>query len=113
MSRFGIRTVNPSDGQRLEDGEEQQAGSTAGEMVIDLEHVQTSLRHRGNKHYYISLKTTQKIIYTFTHIHPSTLGVTYRRDHDQSDQEADDTDKQQQQLSAVTSSDQVRVKVSH
>lgn len=42
----GICTVDPADGQRLEDGEKQQAGSTAGEMVIDLEHIQTTL-HRS------------------------------------------------------------------
>lgn len=48
MEKERIRTVDPADGQRLEDGEEQQAGSTAGEMVIDLEHIQTTL-HRGEK----------------------------------------------------------------
>lgn len=50
---------------------------------------------------------------THTHPHPSILSVTYRRDHDQSYQEADDADKQQQQLSAVASSDLMRVQVSH
>lgn len=42
-----------------------------------------------------------------------TLSVTYRCDHDESYQEAHDADEQQQQLSAVASSDQVRVQVSH
>lgn len=37
-------SVDPADGYRLEDGEEQQAGSTAGEMVIYLEHIQTTWR---------------------------------------------------------------------
>lgn len=40
-------------------------------------------------------------------------GLTYRRDHDQPHQEADHTDEQQQQLSALASADQVRVQVSH
>lgn len=44
----GICTVNPTDGHRLEDGEKQQAGSTAGEMVVDLKHIQTPL-HREKK----------------------------------------------------------------
>lgn len=38
-----IHTVDPADSQRLEDGEKQQAGSTAGEVVIDLEHIETTL----------------------------------------------------------------------
>lgn len=42
-----IRTIDPADGQRLEDGEEQQAGSTAGEVVVYLEHIQTSLHGGG------------------------------------------------------------------
>lgn len=45
-----VRTVDPADGQRLEDGEEQQAGSAAGEVVIDLEDVQTTLQPGGNIH---------------------------------------------------------------
>lgn len=44
-----IHTIHPADGQRLEDGEEQQAGSTAGEMVIDLEHIQTTLHTKGDR----------------------------------------------------------------
>ena len=47
-----------------------------------------------------------------SHTHPSVLSVTYRRDHDQTDQEADDADKQQQQLAPLTPSDQMRVQVS-
>lgn len=45
--RRGVRicTVNPADGHRLADGEQQQAGSTAGEVVVDLEHIQATL-HR-------------------------------------------------------------------
>lgn len=39
--------------------------------------------------------------------HPSP----YRRDHDQPQQEADDADEEQQQLSAVASSEQVGVQV--
>lgn len=38
-----VCTVDPADGERLEDGEQQQAGSAAGVMVVDLEHVQTPL----------------------------------------------------------------------
>lgn len=45
-----VHTVDPADGQRLEDGEEQQAGSAAGEVVIDLEDVQTTLQPGGNIH---------------------------------------------------------------
>lgn len=41
-------TVDPADGQRLEDGEKQQAGSTAGEMVVDLEHIEPTLHRGGN-----------------------------------------------------------------
>lgn len=37
-------TIKPADGHRLEDGEKQQAGSAAWEMVIDLEHVETTLQ---------------------------------------------------------------------
>lgn len=58
-------TVDPADGQRLEDGEKQQAGSTAGEMVIDLEHIQTTLHRGGHKRektllFYI-IKTNRQI----------------------------------------------------
>ena len=36
-------TVNPAHGHRLEDGQEQQTGPTAGVVVIDLEHEETTL----------------------------------------------------------------------
>lgn len=45
--------------------------------------------------------------------HTECVAVTYWRDHDQPYEEAHDADEQQQQLSAVTSSDQVRVQVTH
>lgn len=47
--KAGLRTVDPADGQRLEDGQKQQAGSAAGEVVVDLEDVQTPLRRHGDK----------------------------------------------------------------
>lgn len=37
-------TVKPADGHRLEDGEKQQAGSAAREMVVDLENVEATLQ---------------------------------------------------------------------
>lgn len=43
-SRGGGGTVDPADGHRLEDGEEQQAGSTAREVVVDLENVEAALQ---------------------------------------------------------------------
>lgn len=43
VQKSWIRTVDPANSQRLEDGEKQQAGSTAGEVVIDLEHIETTL----------------------------------------------------------------------
>lgn len=39
--------------------------------------------------------------------------MTDGRDHDQAEQEADDADEEQQQLPAVTPSDQIRVQVRH
>lgn len=107
----GTCTVNPADGHRLEDGEKQQAGSTAGEMVIDLEHIQTTLHRQGEGgglHYSMTQKPPTNRINAHL-AHPST----YRRDHDQSQQEADDADAEQQQFPAVASSDQVRVQVSN
>lgn len=40
-----MHTIKPANGHRLENGEKQQAGSTAGEVVIDLKHIETTL-HR-------------------------------------------------------------------
>lgn len=59
MRGDGIHTVDPADGYRLEDGEEQQAGSTTGEMVIYLEHIQTTLHRGGDKHTH----TTERKVY--------------------------------------------------
>lgn len=41
----GIRmhTIKPANGHGLENGEKQQAGSTAGVVVIDLKHIETTL----------------------------------------------------------------------
>lgn len=82
----GFRTVHPADSQRLEDGEQQQAGSTAGKVVVDLEHVEPPLHRKAHQTPVFSRQNEQ------------TWGRrrTHRRDHDQPHQEADDAHEQQQ-----------------
>lgn len=38
-----MHTIKPANGHGLENGEKQQAGSTAGVVVIDLKHIETTL----------------------------------------------------------------------
>lgn len=45
--------------------------------------------------------------------HPSIYPSSYRRDHDQPEQEADDTDEEQQQLPAVPPPHLLGVQVGH
>lgn len=103
----GICTVNPADGHRLEDGQEQQAGPAAGVVIIDLKHVDPTLdRMEKSLH---SIRENREGSQSPLSARP----CTYRRDHDQSYQEADDADEEQQQLPAVAPPDQVGVEVGH
>lgn len=55
-------TVKPADGHRLEDGEKQQAGSAAREMVVDLEHVEATLQKGPDEGANMSTKQTKKTL---------------------------------------------------
>lgn len=105
---MGLCTIYPADGHRLEDGQEQQAGSAAGVVIIDLKHVDTTL-DRGEKSLYPISELREESWADTLSAHP----CTYRCDHYQSYQEADNADKEQQQLPAAAPSDQVGVEVSH
>lgn len=78
QGRVGICTVDPADGQRLEDGEKQQTGSTAGEMVIDLEHIQTTLHHTEETKKPVQYKSLKTGYFSNTTHHPPVwlTGVT-------------------------------------
>lgn len=56
---IGICTINPTDGHRLENGQEQQTGPAAGVVIIDLKHVDTSLNRWGKSHF-IPIEKTQR-----------------------------------------------------
>lgn len=104
----GFCTINPADGHGLEDGQEQQAGPAAGVVIIDLKHVDTTLDRRNS--HFIPLANSER---RADQMHLSACLCTYLCDHNQSYQEADNADKEQQQLPAVAPPDQVGVEVSH
>lgn len=43
VREVGICTINPADGHRLENGQEQQTGTAARVVIIDLKHVDSPL----------------------------------------------------------------------
>lgn len=102
--RAGGGTVDPADSHRLEDGEQQQTGSAAREVVVDLEDVEAALQRPAEASVTTARNGGER---------KNKTGSTHRRYHDQAHQEADQADGEQQQLAAVAPPHLLGVEVSH